>query len=209
MEGFNIYESLEEKYDQLLRDGLREQDIEVQLTDEIESRFQRHIHEFQKSGIREDEIASIVGDDILRMTRDICDLARKRLPGLEEQVVFPLAIHLNMAMERMRSHGRMVYPGMENIRQQSYEDYEAACYAVDEIQKKYYLTLPEEEKAFLAMYFRKFRKKDMAQEGRIGVLVVSHGPVASGMAQVANAIIGTEHAVGVDMNLWDTPSQMA
>ena len=136
LEGFNIYESLEEKYDQLLRDGLRERDIEVQLTDEIESRFQRHIHEFQKSGIREDEIASIVGDDILRMTRDICDLARKRLPGLEEQVVFPLAIHLNMAMERMRSHGRMVYPGMENIRQQSYEDYEAACYAVDEIQKK-------------------------------------------------------------------------
>ena len=209
LEGFNIYESLEEKYDQLLRDGLRERDIEVQLTDEIESRFQRHIHEFQKSGIREDEIASIVGDDILSMTRDICDLARKRLPGLEEQVVFPLAIHLNMAMERMRSHGRMVYPGMENIRQQSYEDYEAACYAVDEIQKKYYLTLPEEEKAFLAMYFRKFRKKDMAQEGRIAVLVVSHGPVASAMAQVANAIMGTEHAVGVDMNLWDTPAQMA
>lgn len=144
LEGFNIYESLEEKYDQLLRDGLRERDIEVQLTDEIESRFQRHIHEFQKSGIREDEIASIVGDDILSMTRDICDLARKRLPGLEEQVVFPLAIHLNMA-----------------------------------------------------------------QEGRIAVLVVSHGPVASAMAQVANAIMGTEHAVGVDMNLWDTPAQMA
>ena len=59
------------------------------------------------------------------------------------------------------------------------------------------------------MYFRKFKKKDMAQEGRIGVLVVSHGPVASGMAQVANAIMGTEHAVGVDMNLWDTPAQMA
>ena len=98
---------------------------------------------------------------------------------------------------------------MENIRQQSYEDYEAACYAVDEIQKKYYLTLPEEEKAFLAMYFRKFRKKDMAQEGKIAVLVVSHGPVASAMAQVANAIMGTEHAVGVDMNLWDTPAQMA
>lgn len=209
LEGFNIYESLEEKYDQLLRSGLREQDIEVQLTDEIESRFQRHIHEFRKSGIREDEIASIVGDDILRMTRDICELARKRLPGLEDQVVFPLAIHLNMAMERMRSHGRMAYPGMENIRQQSYEDYEAACYAVDEIQKKYYLTLPEEEKGFLAMYFKKFRKKDIDQEGRIGVLVVSHGPVAGGMAQVANAIMGTEHAVGVDMNLWDTPAQMA
>ena len=31
----------------------------------------------------------------------------------------------------------------------------------------------------------------------------------SGMAQVANAIMGTEHAVGVDMNLWDTPAQMA
>lgn len=30
----------------------------------------------------------------------------------------------------------------------------------------------------------------MAQEGRIAVLVVSHGPVASGMAQVANAIMG-------------------
>lgn len=207
--GFNIYESLEEKYDQMLREGLEEHDIEIQLTDEIESKLQRHIYEFQKSGIREDEIASIVGDDILRMTRDIYELAKKRLPGLEEQVVFPLAIHLNMAMERMRSHGRMAYPGMETIRQHSQEDYEAACYAAAEIQKKYYLTLPEEEKGFLALYFRKFRKRDAAWEGKIGVLVVSHGPVASGMAQVANAVMGTEHAVGVDMNLWDTPAQMA
>ena len=48
----------------------------------------------------------------------------------------------------------------------------------------------------------------MAQEGRWGAGGIPW-PVASGMAQVANAIIGTEHAVGVDMNLWDTPAQMA
>ena len=164
--GFNIYESLEgEKYDQLLRDGLREQDIEVQLTDEIESRFQRHIHEFQKSGYTGGQIASIVGDDILRMTRIICDLARKRLPGLEERVVFPLAIHLKYghgADAQSRAYGVPRHGEYSPAVLRGY--YEAACYAVDEIQKKYIRPCRKSERHSWPCTSGN-SGKDMAQEG--------------------------------------------
>lgn len=208
-EEFNIYGFLEEKHGQLLAEGLKEKEIELYLTEEIESRLEHHIDEFYKYGMSGREIAAIVGDEMLRMTRDIFAMAKQRLPLLEENIIFPLAIHLNMATERMKSNRRMTYPAMNNIRQHFARDYEVACVVVTEIRKKYYLTLPEEEIGFLAMYFKRFQKEASDQEGRIAVLVISHGPVAGGMAQVANTIMGTEHAVGLDLNLWDTPEQMA
>lgn len=207
-EEFNIYDFLEEKHGQLLADGLNKKEIELRLTEEIKSRLERHIDEFCKYGMSGREIAAIVGEEMLRMTRDIFELAKRQLPSLEEGIVFPLAIHLNMATERIKNNRRITYPALNNIRREFPRDYEAACAAAEELQKKYYLTLPEEEIGFLAMYFKRFQKEAAEPEGKIGVLVISHGPVAGGMAQVANAVMRTEHAVGLDLNLWDTPEQM-
>lgn len=74
--------------------------------------------------------------------------------------------------------------------------------------KKYYVCFYKEEAGFLAMYFHRFQEKHR-KEGCVGVAVVSHGPVASAMAEVANSIMGVSHAVGVDMGIKDTPVQMA
>ena len=41
------------------------------------------------------------------------------------------------------------------------------------------------------MYFHRFQEKHR-KEGCVGVAVVSHGPVASAMAEVANSIMGSQ-----------------
>ena len=56
------------------------------------------------------------------------------------------------------------------------------------------------------MYLKCFQKQK--KETKIGVLVISHGQVAEGMANVANTIMGVDHAVGLNLNLWETPEQM-
>jgi transcriptional regulator with AAA-type ATPase domain/transcriptional regulatory protein LevR len=208
-DGWDIYDKVESKYEQLKKDGLEEAEIEKILSNEIESSFYLHIKEVEESRFSMEEIANIVGEDILNITKDIYELAKKRLPLLESSLIFPLAIHLNMAIDRMKMKGRAIRSGMKNIRELYPEDYKIAEEIIYEIKKKYYLEINDEEIGFLVMYFRKFQRQDTISQGKIGVLVVSHGHVACGMAEVANIIMGVNHAVGLETDFKDTPQEMA
>ncbi|ROR27361.1 sigma 54 modulation protein [Mobilisporobacter senegalensis] len=208
-EDWDIYEKLEIKYEQLKKEGAVESDIEALLYEEIESNLQLHIKEIVDSDFSMDEIANIVGEDILNITKDIYELAKKKIPLLESTLIFPLAIHLNMAIERMKMKGKTIRPGMKNIREMYLEEYQIAKEILFTIKKKYYFELNDEEIGFLAMYFKKFQKQNYISKGKIGVLVVSHGHVACGMAEVANKIMGVDHAVGLETDFKDSPADMA
>lgn len=208
-EDWDIYEKLEIKYEQLKKDGALESEIEALLYNEIESSLQLHIKEIVESGFSMDEIANIVGADILTITKDIYEMAKNKIPLLESTIIFPLAIHLNTAIERMKMKGKTIRSGMKNIKELYLEEYQIAKEVIFEIKKKYYFELNDEEIGFLAMYFKKFQKQDYISKGKTGVLVVSHGHVAYGMAEIANRIMGVNHAVGLETDFKDSPADMA
>ena len=58
------------------------------------------------------------------------------------------------------------------------------------------------------MYFKNFQNETQIESDKIGLIIISHGRVACGMAEVANAIIGVNHAVGLEMDLKDSPNIM-
>jgi transcriptional regulator with AAA-type ATPase domain/transcriptional regulatory protein LevR len=208
-EGWDIYDKVESKYEQLKEDGIEEAEIEAILSNEIESSLYLHIKEVEESRFSMEEVANIVGEDVLNITKDIYALAKKKLPLLESSLIFPLAIHMNMAMDRMKVKGRAIRSGMKNIRDLYPEDYKIAEEIIQEIKKKYYIEINEEEIGFLVMYFRKFQRQETMSQGKIAVLVASHGHVACGMAEVANIIMGVNHAVGLETDYKDTPQEMA
>lgn len=205
---WDIYETLEKKYNQLRKDGLREKEIEQRLYEEIEESLLRHIRQVEDAGIDMEEISSIVGFQVLEMAKDIYQLAKKEIPYLEKEIVFPLAIHLKAACERVRNQERVVEAEMKNLLDGITEEWEIAQRILRQIEEKYYVHFCKEEAGFLAMYLHKFRRNQNSEE-KISVLVVSHGAVACGMAEVANAVMGVQHAVGLELNLKDTPIQMA
>lgn len=55
------------------------------------------------------------------------------------------------------------------------------------------------------MYLRMTREEENRTEGRVGVVVISHGNIANGMADVANKLLGVNHAKAVEMSLDESP----
>lgn len=209
MKSLDIYGKLERSYDQMKQEGVNEEEIKTWLTSEIEAELTKNIRQIEKSRFSSDEMENIVGAEVIKITKDIYSRAIAYFPDLKEELVCPLAVHLWMALQRNAQGVQAVRDRIYKFREKYMEEYEAAEKILHEICEKYYLTLREEEVSFLAMYFNRFRSyREEEKKERIGVLVVSHGSVARGMAEVANAILGTNHAKGLEMNLMDSPSSM-
>lgn len=68
------------------------------------------------------------------------------------------------------------------------------------LEEKLSISIPEDEVAYLAMLL--YAAKAGKSQGNIGVLVIAHGhAAASTMAQVANVLLGVNHARSLDMPL--------
>jgi transcriptional regulatory protein LevR len=57
----------------------------------------------------------------------------------------------------------------------------------------------------LLCILRTITRPSDVKRGRVGVIVLSHGRVAQGMAEVANRLLGVNHAVGIEMSLDEKP----
>lgn len=204
----NIYDELDYQYEEMKREGVSETKISETLSHDLEKFLFRHIKNVEDSKFSIQEISNIVGDKILNITKEIYESAKKQLPSLKNTIIFPLAIHINMAIERGRNNKVIKHSKLKVIKDQSSKEYAAAKEIVEMIDQKYYIHLLEEEVGFITMYFKNFQSHAQVKKGKIGLLVVSHGRVACGMAETANTIMGTNYAVGLEMGFQDSPSFM-
>ena len=207
LKNWDLYGILERTYDRLVKAGVSEGEISSRLTSEIEAQLFRGIRQIENSRFSGDEMVTIVGEEIMKMTRDIYQMAKQYFADLRDSLLYPLAVHMKMVLQRNDSKSR-VATRVQGLKTRYKREYEAAEKIWQEISRKYYLSVPEEEIGFLAMYLYRFREHEESEKKRISVLVVSHGAVACGMAEVANAVLGTDHAKGLEMNLMDSPSEM-
>lgn len=207
LENWDIYGTLERTYNRLVERGVSEEEISSKLSSEIEAQLSRDIRKIETSRFSGDEMETIVGAEVMKITRDIYQAAKREIPDLREELICPLAVHIKMALQRSE-RGTRAATGVQNFKVRHQEEYGTARAIWEEISRKYYVKVPEEEINFLAMYLYRFRERAGAGKKRISVLVVSHGAVACGMAEVANAVLGTDHAKGLEMNLMDSPAEM-
>lgn len=204
----NIYKKLDIRYEELKKKGINDRDISSILTEEVENSLLTHIHKVEELKFSYEEISNIVGKEILQITEEIYTCAKKKIKGLKNTIVFPLAIHINEAIALKKQNKRVLNTQLSIIKEDLRDEYELAKSIIGEINKKHYINIPDEEAPFLAMYFKNFQNESQVERGKVGLIIISHGRVACGMAEVANAIIGVNHAVGLEMALKDSPNTM-
>lgn len=203
-----IYEVLENRYELLKEEGHSNNEINDILVLEVEQALTHHIKQVEESQFSFHDLANIVGEDCLMITKEIYELAKKELVFLKENIIFPLAIHINSSIDHVKRSRKYINSDFDEIKNQYQKEYQVAKAIVNMINHKYFINLPDQEAIFLAMYFSKFQNMERVSDGKIGLLVISHGKVAGGMADVANSIIGVDHAVGLEMDLKTSPSVM-
>ncbi|MCF6461447.1 AAA family ATPase [Clostridium sp. Cult3] len=206
----DFYTAIEQKLESLKEAGMDEQDINEIMNIDIESHFEKYIgriyRRFDKS-----EISNVVDEDILQVAEEILLLAQKHLgKEFDEKIYFGLSFHLERSIERIRKGEKIYNPKLNFIRINYEQEFLFAMKIAKIIDNKFDIETPVDEIGYLAMFFATDSNKIYKEEKpKVGVIVVMHGrSTASSMVEVANSLIGTKHAVALDMPLSMKPKVM-
>ncbi|NSA02412.1 transcriptional regulatory protein LevR [Clostridium beijerinckii] len=138
------------------------------------------------------------------MVEKVTDIAKQYIENIQGNFYYCVAMHLNSTYERLKQ-GRIVRnPESDYIKKEYYNEYRIAKILTKEINNSLDIELPEDEIGFIAMYLKTFSEVDK-NVSRVAVIVLSHGHVACGMVDVANKLLGTNLAVGIEMSLDENP----
>ncbi|MFT9494131.1 sigma 54-interacting transcriptional regulator [Anaerosolibacter sp.] len=204
-----IYKDIEEKYQKMERKGIESSIINRILGDELELKISQLVRKVQhnNNAMIKQDLEKIVGEKIVNLVEDMMKKAKKRIPNIDEGLFYCLAMHLSTSYERLLHNKPINNPKLKMVQMEHPFEYEIA----EEMSKiaSYYLEvdLPDDEIAFIAMYLKTYSAKNLLNVQHVGVLVLSHGHVAEGMAAVANRLLGVEHAKAIEMSLDESPDK--
>lgn len=202
-----FYGYIEKTYSQYLEQGLTTHEISRILGSQIEKKLQNVIKHVKGSlsPISHEEVAKVVGTETIALVEEILKIAETALGKMDSSIFYCLAIHLNATFNRMKQGREIVNPNLEEIKIKCSEEYAVALAMVDYIKKYYGIELPEDEVGFIALYLHGNKEED---EGKVAVVVVTHGSAGSGMVEIANKLLNVNHGKAVIMNLDENPHEV-
>jgi transcriptional regulator with AAA-type ATPase domain/transcriptional regulatory protein LevR len=202
-----IYQYIEERFQELELQGLNQDVINRVIGGELEIKFQQLIRQVETSHhtLAKKDLVGIVGQNIVDMAEKVTKIAEKRLGKVDNHLFYCLAIHLSATLERIQLGKPIVNPQLDKVMREYKLEYNVAKEMVKHIELLSGYKIPQDEIGFIAMYLRTITRPSDVKRGRVGVIVLSHGRVAQGMAEVANRLLGVNHAVGIEMSLDEKP----
>jgi transcriptional regulatory protein LevR len=202
----NIYQYIEERFTELEKEGLTTEQINKIVGNQVEVELKRFVKNIDSKGsISKKELQQIVGEKIIEVVEKVIRVGKQYFDDIQENIYYPLATHISATYSRLINGKAIINPQLEHIKTEYSKEYEVAKLMAGIISEELGVILPEDEFGFIAMYLRTFCGKKQIRKGRVGVIVLTHGHVATGMADVANRLLGVNHAVGIEMSLDESP----
>ncbi|MFM1652511.1 sigma 54-interacting transcriptional regulator [Brevibacillus sp. B_LB10_24] len=201
-----IYQHIEQRYFELQQQGGTKETINRILGEELESRFQQMMRrlELHTKPMAGEELVKIVGASVVETVEKMIWIAEQRLQKNFDRLYYALAIHIHTSLERLQQGKTVFNPHLERVKENHPLEYKVAAEMVSVVNHHFEVELSENEIGFIAMYLCS-TSSTQADDSKVGVVIVSHGSVAQGMADVANRLLGVQHARAVEMSLDESP----
>lgn len=201
----DLYNLIKKSWEEYKRLGLSPGKIRGRLDEEIQDYFSRF---FSKAKPKNQEVdrhilLKVISPRILEAVEEALNEVKDFLGvSLSQRLVFSIALHVRTLMERVRIGTVISHPDKESIAKNYPKEYRAAKIAIEKLEKKLEVSIPEDEAAYLTMFL--YAAKAMTTNVHIGILIIAHGEsVATSMANVANSLLDLEHAHSIDMPLYE------
>ncbi len=200
-----IYQFIEERSLKLQHEGLKAEEINLVMGREIETEFENLAKSFsQHTDITELDLKGVVGTNITQIVDRCYHIALNYYPDLQRNFYYTLAIHLGAAYERIAQGKCILNPHLQGIKADYPNEYKVAKILAEVINSELEIKLPEDEIGFIAMYIKTFLDKG-TEKSKVGVVLLTHGMVGKAIADVVNKLLNTNHAVGLEMDLTESP----
>ncbi|WP_461207528.1 sigma 54-interacting transcriptional regulator [Clostridium sp. DL1XJH146] len=205
---YEIYEYIEQRYYDLQDEFSSQEVINYILEKEMKNKVENLLKkvEIGIKPIEKNELINIVGIKVIGIVDKILKIASWQLGIMTDKLYYMLAIHLNSTIERMNAGKTITNPQLEIIKVKYVKEFEVAKEMIEVVEEELNIKLTDDETGFIAMYLATVTKKEETeQQGRVGVLVLSHGSVSRGMVEVAQRLLGVDYGKSVEMSLDESP----
>lgn len=203
-----IYQYIENRHAALRKAGLTDSEISRLLDAELDRQIRQHVRqiELQAHPLSRDELVEHAGPEMVETVEAMLARIQRDLPAPDRHLYYCLVMHVSAAVERLRQGKPIVYPHLEDVRTQYGREFGLALEMLEVLRGRTGLDFPEDEAAFLAMYLRSaLRGQEPGREGRVGLVVLTHGRVAGALVEVAGRLVGAHHARWFEMELDESP----
>jgi transcriptional regulatory protein LevR/transcriptional regulator with AAA-type ATPase domain len=198
----NIYEKIVQRLNILKEKGLTQDEINIEISKEIENYFSRMIRKFNYQDYNIRELYKVLDKDIVDFTLELVKLSSEKLNRkYDNRLMFSLAFHINSLIERVRLKKPIINHELSKIREIYNEEYKVASMIVKRIEERFNLNIPVDENGFIAILLSKSTVEDL-NEDKIGILIITHGnSTATSMANVCNRLLNSNFVKAIDMPL--------
>ncbi len=203
-----IYQHIEQRYFHLQQQGGSKEAINRILGEELEQRFEQMMRRLKMhtKPMVGDELVKIVGVNVVEAVEKMLWIAEQRLNKGFERLYYGLAIHIHTTLERLLQGKSVFNPHLDRVKEDHPLEFRVAAEMASVVNLHFNVVLSEDEVGFIAMYLRS-ANREQPDDNKVGVVIVSHGSVAQGMADVANRLLGVQHARAVEMSLDESPKK--
>jgi len=200
-DSMNIYEVLEQKIKSLRIKGMNEKNIQLIMGLDIDMYIKQYMAKFPKNSL--EALYKIVDKKVVGVTQKFLRYATNKIgKQFNDKILFGMSIHIASTLERIREGKEISNPHLAEIQKSYSKEFSAAVHFGVLLKDTFGIQIPLDEIGFITMFIVLDESNDKEYHGRVGVIVAMHGTsTASSMAEVANRLLGEQHAIGYDMPL--------
>lgn len=200
---YNLYKIIESKVSFLKKEGVSYNAIEKLIGSDINLHIRHNFNKFKNKDLPLIDIEKIVGEDILVFVNSIKLYIEEKInTSISDSFVYSLCLHICQLLKRIPNHKTLKREDNAKIEIDSSIEYLLAIEIKGMIEKKYNVILPEIEITYLKTLIHTIQDNNTKD---VGILVVTHGTVASAMVRVAQELMVTSQIDYIDIPLAEMP----
>lgn len=199
----SFYETLEQKKKLLELRGVNESDIKLIMSIDIDTYVKKYVSDINDNL---EDLYKVVDKKIVDIVRDFLieasTLLEKQFDG---KILYALSMHIASSIERISNGKSIENNNIEEIRENHKKEYHISYTLKSKLKDVFNVDIPDDEIGFITMFLC-MDENDNKKDGYVGVVIAMHGDsAATSLADVANRLLVTEHAVGYNMSLDEKP----
>jgi transcriptional regulator with AAA-type ATPase domain/transcriptional regulatory protein LevR len=204
----SLYDTINAEVISLRNSGLSEYEINKLIHLDIQHYFQH----FAETVAQEQPgtASHLVSEHISSLAQSIVHYAEEQLERqFPEKLALVLALHLSSALEHITQGRQLTVPIIPFVRQTYPEEYEIARIAHQRVRVGLGVSLPESEIDVLAVLLANADTLLSSEQSTVGIVVAAHGRnVATGLAELANTLVGVNSVASVELTLEQSPEEL-
>jgi transcriptional regulatory protein LevR len=204
----SLYETINAEVISLRNSGLSEYEINKLIHLDIQHYFQHFAETVSQE--QAGTGTHLVSEHISSLAQSIVCYAEEQLNRqLPEKLALVLGLHLSSALEHITQGRQLTVPTIPYVRQTYPDEYEIARIAHQRACIGLGVRLPESEIDVLAVLLANADKLLSSEQSTVGIVVAAHGHnVATGLAELANTLVGINSVASVELTLEQSPEEL-